>query len=105
MVLMFCEKQNPLQEDNMGEATQSRNITIEFDCQFRVDIQKSDFSSIMKAFLILLPQLLEDFSKKHLSVSVNMKWPWLRSRSLAHVVVMTQYFRSPIDNATKILCY
>jgi hypothetical protein len=64
MVLMFCEKQNPLQEGNMGETPQDRNITIEFDCQFRVDIQTSDFSSIMKAFLILLPHLLEDFFQK-----------------------------------------
>jgi hypothetical protein len=64
MVLMFCEKQNPLQEGNMGETPQNRNITIEFDCQFRVDIQNSDFPSIMKAFLILLPQLLEDFFQK-----------------------------------------
>lgn len=48
----------------MGETPQNRNITIEFDCQFRVDIQSSDFPSIMKAFLILLPQLLEDFFQK-----------------------------------------
>ena len=37
---------------------------IDFECQFRVHLQSSDFSSIMKAFLILLPQLLEDFFQK-----------------------------------------
>jgi hypothetical protein len=64
MELMFCEKQNPLQEGNMGETPQNKNITTEFDCQFSVDLQNSDFPSIMKAFLILLPQLLEDFFQK-----------------------------------------
>ena len=48
----------------MGETPRKRDITIEFDCQFRVDLQSSDFSSIMKAFLILLPQMLEDFFQK-----------------------------------------
>jgi hypothetical protein len=48
----------------MGETPRKRDITIEFDCQFRVHLQCSDFSSIMKAFLILLPQLLEDFFQK-----------------------------------------
>jgi hypothetical protein len=48
----------------MGETPQKRDITIEFDCQFRVNLDRSDFSSIMKAFLILLPQLLEDFFQK-----------------------------------------
>jgi hypothetical protein len=48
----------------MGENPQERDITIEFECQFRVNLQSSDFSSIMKAFLMLLPQLLEDFFQK-----------------------------------------
>jgi hypothetical protein len=48
----------------MEEAIQKRDITIEFDCQFRVSLERSDFSSIMKAFLILLPTLLEDFFQK-----------------------------------------
>jgi hypothetical protein len=43
---------------------QGRDITIEFDCQFRHHLQSSDFASIMKAFLILLPRLLEDFFQK-----------------------------------------
>ena len=47
------------------EATpQQKGITIEFDCQFRVCVVQSSFSSIMKAFLMLLPQLLEDFFQK-----------------------------------------
>lgn len=48
----------------MGEFPQQQDITIEFECQFRVVLQRSDFSSIMKAFLLLLPQLLEDFFQK-----------------------------------------
>ncbi len=48
----------------MGDSPRGRDITIEFDCQFRVDLECSDFSSIMKAFLMLLPQLLEDFFQK-----------------------------------------
>jgi hypothetical protein len=45
----------------MGVTPQGKNITIEFDYQFRVGLSRSNFSSIMRAFLMLLPQLLEDF--------------------------------------------
>jgi hypothetical protein len=48
----------------MGDIPRKKDITIEFDCQFRVNLQSSDFSSIMKAFLMLLPHLLEDFFQK-----------------------------------------
>jgi len=48
----------------MEETPLKRDITIEFACQFRVNLQDSDFSSIMKAFLMLLPKLLEDFFQK-----------------------------------------
>jgi len=48
----------------MGVTPRGKDITIEFECQFRVGLQDSDFSSIMKAFLMLLPQLLEDFFQK-----------------------------------------
>ena len=48
----------------MGNNPRKEIITAEFDCQFRVNLQSSDFSSIMKAFLMLLPQLLEDFFQK-----------------------------------------
>ncbi len=48
----------------MGATPQKKNITIEFECQFRVDLSSSKFSSIMKAFLVLLPQMLEDFFQK-----------------------------------------
>ena len=48
----------------MGATPQQKDITIEFDCQFRINMGRSDFSSIMRAFLILLPQLLEDFFQK-----------------------------------------
>ena len=48
----------------MGESEQKKELTIEFDCEFRVNMRQSDFPSIMKAFLILLPQLLADFFQK-----------------------------------------
>jgi len=48
----------------MGDTPRTKDITIEFECQFRVNLQHSDFSSIMKAFLMLLPELLEDFFQK-----------------------------------------
>ncbi len=48
----------------MGATPQKKDITIEFDCLFRVNMGQCDFSSIMKAFLVLLPQLLEDFFQK-----------------------------------------
>ena len=48
----------------MGATPQGKDITIEFDCQFRVGLSSSNFSSIMRAFLMLLPQLLEDFFQK-----------------------------------------
>ena len=54
---------------------QQKDITIEFDCQFRVSMGRSDFSSIMKAFLMLLPQLLEDFFRKCWSLSANTRRP------------------------------
>jgi len=61
---MFLRKTKYTKEGSMGDTPQLSNITIEFDCQFRVNLQSSDFSSIMKAFLMLLPQLLEDFFQK-----------------------------------------
>lgn len=48
----------------MGSTPQEKDITIEFDCLFRVNMRQCDFSTIMKAFLTLLPQLLEDFFQK-----------------------------------------
>lgn len=48
----------------MGDTPQRKDITIEFECQFRVNLESSHFSSIMKAFLMLLPQILEDFIQK-----------------------------------------
>lgn len=48
----------------MGNIPRERDITIEFECQFRVNLGSSHFSSIMKAFLMLLPHLLQDFFQK-----------------------------------------
>lgn len=62
---IYVFSENVIQkEGNMGKSPPTRDITIDFDCQFRVCIQSSGFSSIMKAFLVLLPQLLEDFFQK-----------------------------------------
>ncbi len=43
-----------------------KDITIDLNCQFSLQIQSSSFSSIFKAFLQLLPQLLEEFFQKTL---------------------------------------
>jgi len=48
----------------MGELPQERSITVDFESQFRVTLTSSDFSAIMKAFLLLLPQFLEGFFQK-----------------------------------------
>ena len=43
----------------MEEASRKRDITIEFDCQFRVNLHSYDFSSITKAFISLLPDYFQ----------------------------------------------
>lgn len=48
----------------MGELPQNTSITIEFESQFRVTLTGCNFAAIMKAFLLLLPQFLEDFFQK-----------------------------------------
>jgi hypothetical protein len=48
----------------MEKHPQERNITLEFESQFRVTLASSNFAAIMKAFLLLLPQLLGDFVHK-----------------------------------------
>lgn len=48
----------------MGMTPQASGITVEFGCQFRVVLESSGFPSIMKAFITLLPKLLEDFFQK-----------------------------------------
>lgn len=48
----------------MGELPQDRSITVDFESQFRVTLASSNFAAIMKAFLLLLPQFLEDFFQK-----------------------------------------
>lgn len=51
----------------MGDTPRGKSITIEFDCQFQIELERSDFSSVMKAFLMLLPRLMEDFFQKVLT--------------------------------------
>lgn len=48
----------------MGKLPQARSITVEFESQFRVTLAGSDFATVMKAFLVVLPQLLGDFFHK-----------------------------------------
>lgn len=48
----------------MEKIPQERSITVDFESQFRVTLTNSDFATIMKAFLLLLPQFLEDFFQK-----------------------------------------
>ncbi len=48
----------------MGELPHGRSITLDFESQFRVTLTGSDFAAIMKAFLLLLPQFMEDFFQK-----------------------------------------
>lgn len=45
----------------MREPFHKNDILIEFNCQFTIQMQSCSFYSIMKAFLQLLPQLLEEF--------------------------------------------
>jgi hypothetical protein len=67
---------------------QRKDIEIEFDCQFKLDLQSSDFSSIMKAFLVLLPQILEDFFQKVL-VAFGEYEMALRQKSFAEHLILT----------------
>ena len=48
----------------MGGISCSDSITIEFDCQFSVEIADSSLATILTAFCKLLPQILTDFIQK-----------------------------------------
>ena len=48
----------------MGITPQCKNITIDFDCQFKVHLKDSRISTILAAFAALLPHLLMDFFQK-----------------------------------------
>jgi hypothetical protein len=48
----------------MGATPCDNSITIEYDCQFRVDIRDSSLATILMAFSKLLPQMLMDFIQK-----------------------------------------
>lgn len=48
----------------MGITPQNKNITIDFDCQFKVHLKDSRISTILAGFAALLPQLLMDFFQK-----------------------------------------
>ena len=48
----------------MGATPRTDSITIEFGCQFIVDIRESSLAAILTAFSKLLPQILTDFIQK-----------------------------------------
>lgn len=48
----------------MGATPCTNNITIEFGCQFLVELKDSSLESILKAFCKLLPEILRDFIQK-----------------------------------------
>ena len=52
----------------MGVTPCTNSITIEFGCQFRVDIKECSLATILVAFSKLLPQMLTDFIQKVLFV-------------------------------------
>ncbi|MFO0793098.1 MAG: hypothetical protein U0586_03445 [Candidatus Brocadiaceae bacterium] len=48
----------------MGGISCSNSITIEFDCQFSVEMANSSLVTVLAAFCKLLPQILTDFIQK-----------------------------------------
>ena len=48
----------------MGATPRTDSITIEFGCQFRVELADSSLGSILKAFCKLLPEILMDVIQK-----------------------------------------
>jgi len=48
----------------MGVSPCTTNITVEFDCQFKVQIKDGSLRTILSAFCKLLPQILTDFIQK-----------------------------------------
>ncbi|MBW2568926.1 MAG: hypothetical protein JRD93_13660 [Deltaproteobacteria bacterium] len=48
----------------MGITPQNKNITIDFNCQFKVHLKDSRIPTILAGFAALLPQLLMDFFQK-----------------------------------------
>ncbi|HEY4481232.1 MAG TPA: hypothetical protein VI489_00095 [Candidatus Brocadiaceae bacterium] len=51
-------------EGDMGATPCTNSITIEFNCQFRVELTESSLDAILKAFCKLLPEILRDFIQK-----------------------------------------
>ena len=50
----------------MGETPQETDITVEFDCQFRVRLSDCRLTTLLAAFCTLLPKILTDFLQKAL---------------------------------------
>ena len=50
----------------MGMTPQKTDITVEFDCQFRVQLKDCRLVTLLAGFCTLLPQILTDFLQKAL---------------------------------------
>src|ERR1035438_2244170 len=74
---------------HMGNLPQEKSITVEFESQFRVTLASSEFAVIMKAFLLLLPQFLEDFFQKVLVAFAEYEMSLPQKSLVAPVAVMT----------------
>ena len=51
----------------MGVTPQETDITVEFDCQFRVLLSDCRLTTLLAAFCVLLPKILTDFLQKALT--------------------------------------
>ena len=47
----------------MGVTPPEKDLTIEYECQFRVTLTDVHLTTLLKAFTVLLPKLLPDFRK------------------------------------------
>jgi hypothetical protein len=50
----------------MGFLPEGEGLTIDFDCQFKVQLKDSRISTILAAFALLLLELLKEFFQKAL---------------------------------------
>ncbi len=63
-------------KDGMGVTPQRTDITIEFDCQFRVCLKDCRLVTLLAGFCSLLPQILTDFLEKALVGYGEMVMAW-----------------------------
>ncbi len=100
----------------MGLTPRDNDITMEFDCQFRAQLDDSSITSILKTFIDLLHQLLMDFMR--IGNCIRRKLGLLGSLTTYRVVakvgeifgwavnkmtIWSAFVRSPLDNATNTI--